>query len=58
VTKRSNHEPNVAVRNDGLGLTLFGLATGTAQADPIFGPSYSGGNSLVSRRPFLITDQE
>jgi hypothetical protein len=28
----------------GLGLAGLGLATGTAQADPAWGPSYSGGN--------------
>ncbi|MDT5069194.1 MAG: hypothetical protein QOK02_5349 [Mycobacterium sp.] len=28
----------------GLGLAVLGLATGTAEADPGMGPSYSGGN--------------
>jgi len=32
------------VVSGGLGLAGWGLAAGTAQADPVWGPSYNGGN--------------
>jgi hypothetical protein len=35
---------SAVVVSGGLGLAGLGLATGTAQADPAFGPSYSGRN--------------
>jgi len=42
--KRMARLATTVVVSGGIGLAGLGLATGTAQVDPIWGPSYEGGN--------------
>ncbi len=42
--KRIARVATTVIVSGGVALAGLGLATGTAQADPVWGPSYSGGN--------------